>query len=86
MTTQDYLQRFFDEKEIPNVNYEIKDAHGFVHLFDNEVVIDRVMNTCESEQKQIAMVLRQIDYRNGSIQHFLKYLAESMVLQWSKAA
>ncbi|CAG5081239.1 hypothetical protein [Parvicella tangerina] len=86
MKTADYLNRFFEEKQIPNVNYEITDADGFVHLFDNVALIDRIKNTCEAEQKQIANVLRQIDFRNGSIQHFLNYLAEAMVKQWSNAA
>lgn len=86
MKTADYLNRFFEEKQIPNVNYEIADVDGFVHLFDNTVLIDRIKNTCEAEQNQIANVLRQIDFRNGSVQHFLNYLAEAMVKQWSNAA
>lgn len=84
--TSEYLQRFFEEKEIENVQYQIEDSEGFVHLFDNEVLIDRIMNTCESEQNQIANVLRQIDFRNGSVQHFLNYLAHAMVKQWSNKA
>ena len=85
--TQQYLKNFFAEKEIDkNRTYEIDDKYGFTHIFTNEVVIDRIMNTSDDEQKQIAHVLRQIDFRNGSVQHFLKYLASAMVLQWSAAA
>jgi|GEM_PF-1529114 len=85
-STQRYLKRFFEEKDIENTQYEITDSNGCLHLFDNTVVIDSIMNTSEPEQVQIENVLRKIDFRNGSIQHFLKYLAEVMVLQWSKAA
>lgn len=84
--TREYLQRFFEKKQIENVQYEIEDSEGFVHLFDNEVLIDRIMNTCESEQNQIANVLRQIDFRNGSVQHFLNYLAHTLINQNSSAA
>ena len=85
--TQRYLKDFFAEKQIDrNHSYSITDRNGFTHLFTNEEVIDRIMNTSDAEQKQIANVLRQIDYRNGSVQHFLKYLANAMVLQWSAAA
>jgi len=85
-TTQQYLKQFFEEKNIDNVQYEITDSSGYLHLFDNKVLIDRIMNTSELEQIQIENVLRRIDFRNGSVRHFLKYLAEVMVMQWSKAA
>ncbi|CAG5087428.1 hypothetical protein [Parvicella tangerina] len=84
--TKQYLKRFFEEKQIPNVNYQIEDSEGFTHLFDNTTLIDRILHTCEAEQKQIANVLRQIDFKNGSVQHFLNYLAEAMVKQWRQAA
>lgn len=83
MATQNYLKRFFEEKQIPNVQYEIEDANGWVHIFDNDTLIDRIKNTCDKEQQQIANVLRQIDFRNGSVQHFLNYLAHAMVKQWT---
>lgn len=86
MSTKVYLQRYFNEKSIENTQYQIKDSYGRVHLFDNSVLIDRILNTCEEEQKQIANVLRQIDFRNGSVQHFMNYLAQAMVIQWTNAA
>ena len=86
MDSKAYLKRFFEEKEIPNVQYEIEDKNGFVHLFDNEVVIDRILNTSTQEQNQIANVIRKIDFQNGDINHFLKYMANALVLQWSKSA
>lgn len=81
-----YLHQFFSEKNIENKNYQIEDSNGFVHHFDNEVLIERIKATSSAEQKQIANILRRIDYKNGSIQHFLNYLAEAMVKQWTNAA
>lgn len=83
MTAKTYLKRFFEEKEIKNVNYEIKDKNGFVHIFDNQVVIDRILHTSSQEQNQIANIIRKIDFKNGDIHHFLKYLAKAMVLNYN---
>lgn len=81
---KNYLNRFFNEKQLDNVNYSIMDANGATHIFDTQTLIDRIKNTCESEQRQIANVLKQIDFKNGSVQHFLNYLAQAMVMQWSR--
>lgn len=81
-----YLTAFFNEKEIENKDYSITDSNGFLHIFDNDTLIDRILNTSSKEQEQIAIIIRKIDFVNGSIQHFLNYLAEAMVMQYSKAA
>lgn len=80
------MKRFFEEKEIAFKLYEIEDKNGFTHIFDTTVLIDRMLNTSIKEQQQIAKILRKIDFKNGSVQHFLNYLAQAMVKKWSKEA
>ena len=83
MSTTDYLNRFFTEKEIRFEMFEIKDKSGTLNFIDTDVVIETIKNCCEEEQKKIANVLRQIDFRNGDVNHFLKYLAVGLVNNWA---
>ena len=86
MTTQTYINRFFEEKVIPFQLFTIEDKTGMTHFIDTDVVIESIKNTSNSEQTKIANVLRQIDYKNGSIVHFLKFLAHGLVKQYAEAA
>ena len=86
MTTQAYINQFFEEKEIPFQLFTIEDKTGTTHFLDTDVVIESIKNTSESEQTKIANVLRQIDYKNGSVVHFLKFLAHGLVKQYSEVA
>ena len=85
-TTQEYINRFFEEKEIFYQLFTITDKTGTAHFIDTDVVIESIMNTSDSEQKQIATILRKIDFKNGSVLHFLKYLAHGLVQQYSQVA
>lgn len=85
ITVSNYLNQFFAEKEIDNVNYSIIDRNGSTHIFDNITLIDRIKNTGESEQRQIANVLKRIDFKDGSIQHFLNYLADSLIQNYTNS-
>ncbi|MFY9309954.1 MAG: hypothetical protein WAQ28_12975 [Bacteroidia bacterium] len=85
METSDYLKAFFEEKQVTQQNFEIKDKQNTTHFINTDVVIEHIMNTSASEQTRIANVLRQIDFRNGSISHFLKFLAHTLVQQYSTA-
>lgn len=81
METNNYLKTFFQEKKVPYKLFEIKDKNNNVHLIDTEVVIHNIIVSSETEQKQIASILRKIDFKNGSVLHFLKYLAHGLVQQ-----
>jgi len=85
MTTETYLRNFFKEKQIPFQTFKIKDKHNIEHFIDTEIIIESIQYTSAIEQKQIANVLRRIDFKNGSITAFLKFLAHSLVKQYSTA-
>ena len=78
MTTKKYLETFFDEKEIRFESWEIEHG-GQTHFIDTEYVIEAIKIAPTHEQKQVADTLRKIDFANGNVNHFLKFLAEALV-------
>ena len=78
-TNSEYLTAFFDEKEIPFQDWTIKAEDGTPHFISNEVVIEHIKITSEKEKSQIVSILRQIDFRNGDVNHFLNHLAQGLV-------
>lgn len=77
--SQRYLQTFFAEKDLPFQSWEILSSSGVPHMIDSEVVIEAIMNAPEDEQRKIADIIREIDFRNGDVNHFLKHLAKGLV-------
>lgn len=76
--TATYLELFFEEKEIKFEAWEIN-HNGMLHLIDTDVVIEAIKNAPAREQDQIANTLRKIDFVNGNVNHFLKFLAEQFI-------
>ena len=83
MGTHRYLTTFFKERELPTVQWELTSSDGTAHWITNEVVVEHIMAAPRHEQDQIADVIRQIDFANGDVNHFLKHLAGSLVEQVS---
>jgi len=70
-----YFKRFFDEKELDYVTWDING-----HIIDNEFVIDYLINLQEvGLRRKIKTQLKKIDFMNGDINNFLKYLAEFII-------
>ena len=85
MNTKQYLASFFEEKKIPYKIFEIIDKSNTVHFIDTDVVIESIHSAPKTEQTQIANVIRRIDFKNGDICHFLKFLAHGLVKQYEAA-
>jgi hypothetical protein len=77
-----YINRFFKEKEIPFQQWEIEDEDGTIHIINNEVIIEHIKTTNGIERKTIENILRKIDFSNGDINHFLKHLAYGLVANY----
>jgi len=86
METKKYLKTFFEEKNVPFQIFTVTDKNNNVHFIDTNVIIENILLTSPAEQAQIAMILRKIDFKNGDVKHFLKYLAHGMVKQYQTAA
>jgi len=78
MTRTQYLETFFQEKQLPEVNWELTGPSG-TNFISNEVVIEHILSAPLYEQKQIAQIIRKIDFANGDVNHFLHHLAGALI-------
>jgi hypothetical protein len=76
--TEKYFELFFEEKEIGWESWEIE-HNGETHFIDTDFVIELIKGAPAREQEQIANTLRKIDFANGNVNHFLKFLAEAYI-------
>ena len=83
-TAKTYLTNFFEEKEISYQQFEITDENGLLHIIDTEIVIEAIMNCSIKEQFLISDTLRKIDFHNGNVVEYLKFLAEALVQKFAQ--
>lgn len=74
----EYLYNFFSEKQIREQMYEKKDQNGVSHIIPTDVVVEFISKTSGSERKKIEQTLRMIDFKNGSVEHFIEHLASAI--------
>ena len=80
MKTEEYLKRFFEEKEIEEKVYTVNHKQN-LHFIESERIIELIFLSGADEQEKIAGILREIDFRNGDINHFFNHLATAYVKQ-----
>jgi len=73
------LKTYFEEKEIPYEVFEIEN-NGELHLIDNEMIIESIGNMPIAIQKKISNKITAIDFMNGDINDFLKYIAKGLIV------
>jgi len=74
-----YLKTFFEEKNLPEVSWELKDNNGVTHHIGSAVVLEAIEKAPQSEQSDIADVIRRIDFVNGDVNDYLKHLAGALI-------
>lgn len=82
MTSATYITRFFAEKNLDERTYSVTAPNGTAHLIPTGCVIEAIHTAPVKEQDQIASVLRQLDFRNGDIHHFLNHLAGALAARY----
>jgi hypothetical protein len=82
--TAEYLARFFDEKGLESKTYEVEDPTGLAHFIPTEVVVEHIHAAPNVEQRQIADILRRIDFLNGDVHHFLNHLAGALAANYAE--
>ena len=73
-----YLDKFFKEKDIEYQSWEIEDKNGDIHFIDNEVIIEFIKRD-KPNHLRYADTLRRIDFVNGDVNNFFRYLAEKLI-------
>jgi|TARA_B100000035_G_scaffold300773_1_gene296760 hypothetical protein len=86
MTTATFFNTFFEEKGLTEEIYEVEAKNdgifGATHLIPTTAVIERIKTTRGEEAKKIEAILRELDFRNGDVHHFLRHLAQAMAEQF----
>jgi hypothetical protein len=77
-TAGSYLQRYFDEKDLPETTFDLITSKGVSHSIPNMVVVEHIAQTEGKERTQIEGILRRLDFKNGDLNHFLKHLARGL--------
>lgn len=74
-----YLRTFFEEKDLPEVVFEVESPNGTANMIPSELVIDVILNSCPAdEQERIANMIRRLDFANADILDYLKHLARAL--------
>ena len=74
-----WLNTFIEEKKKPSESWFLIDNEGNDHFIDTDVVIE-FMHGCDKEtQKEMKKTLVMIDFKNGDINHYFKFLAQGIV-------
>lgn len=68
------LETFFEEKDLPVENFEVKDKNWELHMWNTEVVIESILGCWEKEQAEIYDMLVKLDFKNADINDYLKHL------------
>ena len=77
----DFITTFFAEKNLDDRIYEVE-SEGTLNLISTENVIERIGCTSGAERQQIENILRELDFRNGDVHHFLQHLAQAMAISF----
>lgn len=80
MNTNEYLTKFFEEKVISEITFEVMSENGIPNFISNLAVIEQIKLAPSHEKDEIVHVLRQIDFKNGDVNHFLNHLASAMAI------
>lgn len=78
-----YLKVFFAEKNLPEVNWELRDNSGQLHWISNAVVIEQILCAPKHEQKAIGDMIRKLDFHNANVNDYLKHLAGALINRWA---
>lgn len=76
----EYLATYFKEKQVPPDVFSYTTSMGLIQL-SNYDVIEALLESDDQILKQAEEKIRQIDFVNGDINHFLHYLGKSLAKQ-----
>lgn len=77
----DFITTFFAEKNLDDRIYEVENG-GTLNLISTADVIEKIGLTSGQERQQIENILRELDFRNGDVHHFLAHLAQAMAISF----
>ena len=73
---KNYLNNLLDEKGLENATIQIEGVINDIEVSD---VVNFICSLDSITQNSIKRKLVEIDFQNGDVMHFFKYIAEGMV-------
>lgn len=73
-----FYRRMAEEKGIITQSFEIE-VDGLKHIMNVDQIIQLIEVAPEHEQRQIKNTFSQIDFHNGDLMHYIKFLAEAFI-------
>tara|TARA_R110000822_G_scaffold124309_3_gene258806 strand:- start:1571 stop:1810 length:240 start_codon:yes stop_codon:yes gene_type:complete len=78
---KNYLNTLIAEKNLDlNTTIEVEGGEWGTNFIPLEVIVDFISQLDSPTQKQIKNTLVKIDFNNGDIMHFFKYIAEGIAI------
>jgi len=74
-----WLDTFLEEKELPLGGSFEYTVNGTWHYLPHEVLIDAIKKATPKEQEQIKKTIVKIDFCNGNVMDYLRFLGEVLV-------
>tara|TARA_R100001244_G_scaffold128976_1_gene100100 strand:+ start:208 stop:480 length:273 start_codon:yes stop_codon:yes gene_type:complete len=78
--TQKFFDAFFSEKDLAEQIYDVTSPNGTPNVIPTSAVIDAIKSTQGAEAKNIENTLRQIDFYNRDVHHYLKHIAQGIAI------
>lgn len=73
-----FFRTMVEEKGILNNEFEVT-HNGMTHFMNVEIVIELIESAPTHEQRKIKDTFSMIDFKNGDLMHYIKFLAEAFV-------
>lgn len=74
-----FYRTMLEEKELMDKTF-IVNFDDMTHIFNVERMVTLIEQTTKEEQVQIKKVFSYLDFHNGDLMHYLKFLAECYVM------
>lgn len=79
-TFVNWFDTFIAEKNLENIDIDwIINHNGVDHFIGSDVVFEGIRNAPKNEQMEIKNMIVKIDFKNGDVVPFFKFLAEQMI-------
>lgn len=73
-----FFRKMIEEKELLNEAISVE-HNGFQHIVEVSFLLEVIENASEKEKQQIKNTFSLIDFKNGNLMHYLKFLAQAYI-------
>ena len=73
-----FYRRMAEEKGILMKSFTVE-VDGVAHMMNVEQIIQLIEQAPEHEQEHIKFTFSQIDFHNGDLMHYIKFLAKAFI-------